>query len=123
VRCREILKQLAYCATRSGADFIDDKGNLREIQELPERAQQAIDGIKQKKKRYVDINGNEVEETHTELKLVSKASAINMAMQHKGLFSPTQVDSKVSIDFQGLISAISGETAVDDMIKEKLLEK
>ena len=122
----EILQQLAYCATRSGADFVDSDGKLVEnVLELPERAQQAIDGIKQRVKRYTDpTTGELVEEVQTELKLVGKASAIRMAMEHKGLFAPVLHDHKVSIDFHDLVEKLdSQENVVEGKVQKALEQK
>lgn len=120
----EILQQLAYCATRSGADFVDDKGRLIDnILELPERAQQAIDSIKQRVKRYTDpTTGELVEEVHTEMRLVPKANALRMAMEHKGLFAPVVHDHKVSIDFHDLIDKIQEQENVVEGKVQKALE-
>ncbi len=84
-----ILEQLAYCALRTGGDFVDDDGRIvQNIKKLPKAAQGAIDGIKQKVRKYYDREGNLAGETvETELKLVSKATALDLAMKHKGLFA------------------------------------
>lgn len=97
----EILTQLYYCATRSGADFVDDSGCLiNNIKSLPERAQQAIDSIKQRKKQYTCEDGTVIQEVQTELRLVPKAHAIDLAMRHKGLFAAEKVETTVSVDTQ-----------------------
>ena len=63
VEAAEILEQLVYCATRSGADFCDEDGRLiQNVHDMPVRAQQAIDGIKQKVRKLTYEDGTEVEE-------------------------------------------------------------
>jgi len=117
----EILRQLVYCATRSGEDFVDDTGKLIEnINELPERARNAIDGIKQKVKRYKCDDGTEVEEVTTELRMVSKAAAMDMAMRHKGLFAAEKHDHQVvTVDWDKLVGGGNGQI---DEVERKVLE-
>ena len=118
----EILEQLAYLATRSGADFVDAKGRLFEnVHDMPERAQQSIDGIKQKVKRYTLPDGTEIEEVETEFKLVSKLGSIDLAMKHKGLFAEQTVNHnmKMVLDFD----AMCEPSKVVDAIDVRLIEE
>jgi len=98
----DILEQLAYCATRTSGDFVDEKGRVLPLHKLGRRAQQAVDGIKQKVRRWVTSDGEEVEEVETELKLVPKGQAIEMAMKHHGLFAPEKHDNLVTLDWDSL---------------------
>lgn len=110
----EVLEHLVACVTRDGKDFVDDQGRLMidNLNDLPDRVTKAIDGIKQKRKVYSLPDGTEVEETETELKLVPKAVAIRMAMEHKGLFAAQEVTHKLAFDFDQLYfpPENSGET-------------
>lgn len=96
----EILWHLAACATRSGKDYVDEKNRLTPVSELTDAAAAAIDGFKQKVRRYTKDDGTEVEEVDTEVKLVSKAQALDMALRHKGLFAAEKVETTVSVDNQ-----------------------
>lgn len=94
----EVLKQLYYCCTRSAEDFCDDQGKIiTDVRKLTKRACNAIDGLKQTVKSWTDENGEVHEEVITELKLVPKAAAIDMAMKHKGLFAPTKSEVTVGV--------------------------
>lgn len=99
-----ILAQLFYCATRNGADFIDEDGLvITDIRRLPKRACEAIDAIEQEAFYDVDEDGNEtLRSVKTKLKLVPKATAIDMAMKHKGLFSAERLDVKLSINWDDM---------------------
>lgn len=100
----EVLEHLVACVTRDGKDFVDKDGRLMidNLNNLPDRVTKAIDGIKQKRKVYSLPDGTEVEEIETELKLVPKAVAIRMAMEHKGLFATQEVIHKLAFDFDQL---------------------
>ena len=113
----DVLEQLAYCATRSGADFVDEQGNLiQNINDLPIRAQNAIDGIEHEE--FYDAEGTLVK-VKRKLKLVPKASAIEMAMRHKGLFAPEKQVIKYNIDLDSLL----GKPDVLDNIEVRLIEE
>lgn len=116
----EVLRQLFYLATRSGVDFVDENGRIiTDIHKLPVRAQEAIDGIKQKVKRYTTENGEEIEEVQTELKLVGKGGAIDMAMKHFGLYAPERQDVKMAVlDWDKLLTGKGKE--VPDLIEDQL---
>ena len=89
----EILLQLYYCVTRSVSDFCDAEGKIiTDVRHLSERARNTIDGIEQDV--YWDSEGNQ--HLKTKIKLVPKATALDMAMKHKGLFAPQQIDLAAS---------------------------
>ncbi len=113
----EVLLQLYYCVTRSAKDFCDSEGKIiTDVHLLSERACATIDSIKQDS--YYDNDG--IFHTKTELRLVPKAHAIDMAMKHKGLFAPTKVNSTVSLDWDSLV----GEPdPMPDIVEQKLLEQ
>ncbi len=99
IEADEVLEHLIACVVRDGKDFVDDQGMIHEnINDLPDETTKAIDGIKQTKRKYFDkaLGGN-VEEVTTEIKLVSKASAIRMAMEHKGLFAATKFEGQIAV--------------------------
>lgn len=113
----EILQHLAAAATRDGKDFFDSDGVLvTNIRNLPPEVTRSIDNIKQKKWR------NEAGEivTETEIRLVSKAAALRMALEHKGLFAPQQVEHTVGLNWDQLYAQASIEQ--DDIIEVGILE-
>lgn len=103
----EILDHLVSCVTRDGKDFVDEHGKLRvNMNELPDNVTRAVDGIKQKRKVYTYEDGTTVEEIETELKLVPKAAALDMAMKHKGLFAPEEHKVlSTTVDWDKLLEA------------------
>lgn len=86
---QDVTEQLKYVVTRSGADFIDrETGKLKPLNKLPKRALQSIDGIEQKVTTLRGPDGEEIGETvETKIKLVPKASAIDMALKHFGMYA------------------------------------
>jgi len=88
LKASDVLLQLFYVTTRTARDFVDDTGRIiTNVNELNDRACAAIDGIDQDIKIIYGPDGEVVgEQIKTKLKLVPKASAIDMAMKHKGLF-------------------------------------
>ena len=121
----DILRNLAACATRDGKDFVDDDGRLlltsQNIKDLPSSITCAIDGIKQKRKTYRMEDGTEVEELETELKLVSKASALDMCMKHKGLFAAEKKEEVIRLDWDSIFAG--GNTITVDPTQERLQEE
>lgn len=102
----EILYNLWACATRDGRKFVNDRGELispQEIKDLPDELGLAIDSVKQKVvRRWTEEDGTETEILETELKLVSKAAALDMAMKHKGLFAQGDFGPVMVCDFSSL---------------------
>ena len=125
IEADEILWHLWACASRNGKDFVDEKGHLlltsQNINDLPDEVTAAIDSIKQKRKTYATEDGDVVE-IETELKLVSKAAALDMAMKHKGLFAPQEIHGKLTFDFDKLYQN-QRDTIDVDPIEQILLEE
>ena len=126
IQRHEILWNLWACAVRNGKQFVDERGKLlitsQNINDLPDEVTAAIDSIKQRRKVFHLEDGSEVEEIQTEVKLVPKAAALEMAMKHKGLFAAEKTDVKVSLDFDQLYR--DNKEVIDiDPIERRLLEE
>lgn len=112
----DILLQLYYLATRKAGDFVDEDGAIKPIHQMSERAQAAIDGIEQE----VFVN----EETgdkriKTKLRLSPKATAIDLAMKHKGLFAPDKQDVRlVKVDLTQLYEPVDEPDEIEARIEE-----
>lgn len=124
----EVLKQLCYCATRDGKQLFDSRGRLvlnhriidgevqgATVHDLPKQITAAIDGVKQRIRRYTK-DEVEVEEVETEIKLVGKGGAIDMAMKYFSLFAPQQIDGTIQIDWVGMLKS----TTIVDPIEAKI---
>ena len=112
----EILRHLAACATRDGKMFVNDRGVLHgNLNDLPDEVTAAIDSIKQKVRTYTTQDGEEVTEVETELKLVSKAAALDMAMKHKGLFAAEKHDHshQISINWDEIQADARRQSVID----------
>lgn len=124
----EILKQLYFITTRDVRDFVDEDGVQLPISKLNERAAMCVDGFEQEVIEWVDLEtGKPVRKIKNKLKLVSKASAIDMAMKYRGLFAPQQSELTVkgTLDFKALVEARNkeeGEDRVEKAMRE-LTEK
>lgn len=109
---KEILWNLWVCATRNAKQFVDEQGRLnlsariengrvvegRTILDLPDEVTAAIDGMKYREKTWTEQDGTIVQEIFVDLKLVSKGSAIDMAMKHAGLYAPVTGEIKLVVD-------------------------
>lgn len=90
----EILKQLYYVTTRDIREYVDSDGIMLPLNKLSDRAALAVDGFDQEITDYYDADGNCTRTTKNKLKLVSKATAIDMAMRYRGLFAPTETKNE-----------------------------
>ena len=114
----DILKQLFFLLTRDVADMIDeDTGRLRDIDALNERERAAIDGFEIDE--YTDNEG--VKHFKTKVKLSPKATAVDMALKHKGLYEAAVTKLKIGIDWDELYRPIDPNKHRDP-IEERLLE-
>jgi len=111
----EILKHLYYMVTANRIGLFDDKGIMilnhrvvngevvgSTVHDLPIALQQCINGVKQRVKRYETEDGEVVEEVYTEVQLVPKEKAQEMAMKHQGLFAPEQQVVTLKPDWDAL---------------------
>ena len=120
IQTEEVLRQLLYLATSSGADFVDENGRLIEnIHDMPERAQQSIDSFEQTD--YYDEEGK-IKSTKTKLKKAPKIPAIDMCLKHKGLYATEKQEHNhniVVVDWQKMTK----KPNVIDVYKTKLIEE
>jgi phage terminase small subunit len=129
----EVLKQLYFAATRDGKQLFNSKGVLvlnhrvvdgevegSTIHDLPEQITACVDGVKQRVKRYTKDDGTRVEEVETELKLVGKGGAIDMALKQMGMYAPTEITGQLRpLDWDSLI--VRGQ--VVDAVEQRLIEE
>lgn len=113
-----ILQEVAACALRDPLDLCDEQGRIMidDLSKIPERMRRAIDGIKVK--QHTNKEG-EVTQT-IELRLVPKATMLELAMKHLGLLSPTQHEVKHSLDWDSLYGE---DTGVPDAIEARIAEQ
>lgn len=97
---KAVLEQLLRCLTRDVADYIDPAtGELyADLRKIPRHARDAIDGITEE----ITYNKQGEKIVTRKLKLVGKASVIDMAMKHKGLFEPEKLEVKHGLDWTSL---------------------
>ena len=98
-----VLEQLIYGVTRDGKDFVDKNGRIQtNLNVLPRRVTAMIDSIEQE----VSYDGEGNEKVKTKLRLVSKATCIELAMKHKGLFEPERHQHQhVTLDLNQLFQS------------------
>lgn len=117
----EVIEHLYYLATRDGKDFVDDAGRIvTDVRQLPRSATVCIDGIDQTVDTWFDREGNKHETVTTKLHLAPKNPALKMALEHKGLIAPAQVEvtNKLVLD----VEALYKQSDEPDEIEQKLLE-
>jgi len=82
LKAETVLKELMHCCLRDPIGLVDEEGYFHtNLHDIPEELRRAIDGIKVKQTR--DEEGNMTQTL--EIKFVSKASMIELAMKHLGL--------------------------------------
>ncbi len=86
----EAMRQLYFAVVRDGKMMVDEKGNLLPVHLMPDAVTACIDGIKQE----VTFRKNGDPVVKTEVKLVSKGSAIDMALKVRGDYAPVKSESK-----------------------------
>ena len=118
----EILRQLYYCATKDAGEYVHPKtGELLKPHQLPLRARQAIDTIKQRVRTSVGEDGTEYRTVETEYRLVPKAQAIDMAMKHFGQYAEEKQEHthKVTIDWDGMFERLQ---EISDPVEAQIIE-
>lgn len=119
MRVEEVLEQIHSALTREGKDFIDPAtGELIPIHNLPKRANQAIDGIEQEVTIIERENMPPMKVIKTKLKLVPKASAMDMAMKHFGAYAAekSETTTKVTFEFDSLTKPPNLPDSVEEQI-------
>lgn len=115
----EVLRQLWYMLTRRASDFVAEDGSVKSVHEMSDRAQSVIDGL-EVEERFTE-DGERI--VKTKLKLSPKATAVDMAMKHKGLFAPDKLDIRGGLfaDWDKLVG--DGRAMVPDRIEEAIETK
>ena len=118
-----VIQQLVYALTRTSDDFIDEDTGLvvSDLRKLSERGKAMVEGIKQKVKTWTDSEGNVTTEVENDIKFVSKAGAIDLAMRHKGLIQTSNQaqEVKVTVNLNDFLINHS-EEAPKDLVEERL---
>lgn len=125
MKVEEVLEQIHSALTRQGSDFIDPAtGELIPIHNLPKRANQAIDGIEQKVTIIERENMPPLKVIETKLKLVPKASAMDMAMKHFGAYAAekTETTTRVSFEFDSLTQNPRPDLVEEEIAKARIVD-
>ena len=121
IHAAEVLQQLLYLLTRRDDDFRRPDGMLLTPAELSDRAQACIDGYDQDVLIQKDDDGEEVSRIlKTKIRLSPKATAVDMALRHKGLFPKdiqNHLHQHLHVDYDQLSGAAPD---VPDRVQEKL---
>lgn len=120
MKVEEVLEQIHSALTRDGSDYVDPKTNeLIPIHDLPKRAKQAIDGIKQEKTILTNADGEIIgEKIKTELRLVPKASAMDMAMKHFGAYAAEKSETTTRVSFE--YDSLTNPNPRPDLVEEEI---
>lgn len=115
-----ILQELERITLRDPIGLCDENGLIitDDLRKIPEDMRRNIDGI-EVKQRLDKKTGAVVGQT-IRLKLVSKATAIELSMKHRGLLAPLKVDAKVTLDWDKLIG--DDDDDADDLVERRILE-
>lgn len=122
LRLEEVIEQLRACITRDIGDYVGEDGKIiTDANRLSTRARRAVDGIKQEVTiMYAD--GDAIgEKIKTELKLVPKASAIDMGLKYldayprDGKDKNLEKDKRPPLDWDSLVQAAKNNRGLDQM--------
>jgi phage terminase small subunit len=87
------MQELFHCLTRRGTDLVDPKtGLMLPLHDMPERVNAAMDGYEE-----TVTEGPLGTKVVKKIKLVSKASAIDMAMKIRGAYAPDKHEVKSAV--------------------------
>ena len=120
---REIMVKLFHALTWRADDLVDKDGKILLPQELPDRVQCQVDGMKQKiLKRTTYEDGTTEEILEVEYKMTPRATAREQAIKIAGLFAPEKHDVRPvsTIPWTELVQ--NGEVDVD-LVEQRLLEE
>ena len=111
-----ILKELARGLFRDPAGLENERGFVvSSIKDIPIELRTIIDSFKVVQE--LDREGNPYSQK-IEVKLVSKASVIDMAMKHIGAYAAEKQESKLSLDWDSLYGRSKIVDPVEDEIKQ-----
>ena len=114
--------QLKRFLNRNLLPYLDDEGNLTcSLRDLPEEIQQCVNGVKVKRKKHYDEEGNLVGvDEYIDLQFVDKMAAANTLAKHLGMFQDVQLnDNRTFINYGDLYDeGNSGEDVIEGKFKE-----
>jgi len=100
----EIIRELSLIAMRDPLEMCDENGILvvDDMRKIPDHIRRAIDSIKVK--HFYNEDGDVIGQEF-ELKLVGKATAFRMLMEHFGMFAAKQHEVKIgTLDWESLFN-------------------
>lgn len=112
-----ILKELFNLLTRDVGEMLDSNGSVKSIADMSPRERSAIDGFEIEE--YTDEDG--IGRVKTKIRLSPKATAVDMALKHKGLYAAIIEKHKISIDWDEMARPTDHENE-PDVIENRLLE-
>lgn len=114
----EILKHLYWAVTRDPIDLVDEQGFFHtDLNKIPERMRACIDSFEVE--QITDYQtGNIIQKI--KVRMNSKLGAIDLAMKHKGLFAPSQTETKVSFDWDQLAKGRNAEAVDNDPVEDEI---
>lgn len=119
MKVEEVLEQIHSALTREGTDYVDEAtGELVPIHKLSKRARQAIDGIEQEVTIIERENMPPMKVIKTKLKLVPKASAMDMAMKHFGAYAAEKSETTTKVTFE--FDSLTKPNPRPDLVEEQI---
>ena len=104
---REIVLHLKYLSTRTAHDYRDADGKLLPLHQLSNRAAACVDGFEQTEEILFGKGGEPRGKlVKTKVRLSPKASGIDMAMKHKGLYAAIKEEMNVTV---GVVQQVLAE--------------
>ena len=121
-RLRLELKSIALFNPQ---DMLREDGSIIPLQELPQHVARSISRMKV---GYVDggfdESGNAVTVTNVDVSFHDKLTAMEMLMRHLGMFQPTELSVKHSVDWDSMIAPHANpEAAIEESNTEDPIER
>jgi len=120
---KEVLKHLYYLCTRVSSDFVDqDTGYLLPLNEMNERAQACIDGFEVTEEVIFGKGGKARGKlVKTKIRLSPKASGVDMALKHKGLYAAVKGEIEHTVNvLEQVLSQQVNEQGKSHLIEQKI---
>ena len=117
IEAGDVIKRLFFLLNRDVRKLVDDEGLPKPLHQLDEQEATCIDGFETD--TYIDDEG--FQHVKTKVKLSPIATAVDMALKHKGLYAAVESHLRIGIDWNSMFAPSDPENDPDP-VENRLLE-